>query len=330
MIAPCYLIHGGEPQQTEEIISDITHLGTKSGYNKKVVFEINTFFDWEELLNKCQNLDLFAEGTIFELRLMSDTVNKQGNQALEMVLQKSDPSYCILIRAPKLKAQTLNSTWAKYIQKHGKIHVAKSIPQSLWPGWIRQRLINSGFKPTLDTIELVAKCYEGNLLAATQFIQKLKMVLPAGNLEVTHIKPYIDTNTQFSIFELTDNIIKGDVQRTIAIFNTLRKENADPILILWSLNNHIRILLKLHLVTQNGADFAQNALNLGVWRTNIQAMQNSVNNISARRLECLLSVGKTIDLICKGIEPGNAWELLLSICLELSGSRTLTMEELDI
>lgn len=294
MLAPCYLIHGGEPLQTEEIISSIAHEASKHGYTKTVVFDINTLFNWDELLNKCQNLDLFAENTLLELRLQGETINKQGSLALETALRQQEPNLCIIIRAHKLKTQTLNSTWVKLIQKKGKIHTAKSIPTNLWPTWIAKRLNAAGFRPSTTALTLIANCYEGNLLAAAQFIQKISAVLIPGVLEVEQIKPYIDNNTQFSLFELTNATTNKDAVRTFKVFKSLQAEGVEPILVLWAIARAIRSSVTLHTATQKK----------------------------------LLHMAKTVDFIIKGMQAGNAWEELLSMCLILCGNETLTMEDL--
>lgn len=288
MIAPCYLIHGGEPLQTEEIISSITLEARKSGYNKYVVFELNASSNWEELLNKCQNLDLFADRTLLELRLSSDTVNKQTSQILEQILLNQDINFCIIIRAPKLKAQTLNSPWATHIHKKGKVHVAKPIASNMWSLWLTKRLASAGFSANNEALELIAKCYEGNLLAAAQFINKIAAVLSPGKLDVDQIRPFIDTNNQFTLFELTNAAIKGNVPRTIEIFNSLKAEGIEPILVLWALTRESR-------------------------------------NLPTHRATQLLHMAKNIDFTIKGIQPGDAWDLLLDMCLVLTGIRTLTM-----
>lgn len=294
MLAPCYLIHGGEPLQTEEIITQVTHLASKDGYNKHIVFEINNVFNWDELLIKCQNLDLFADRMLLELRLHSDTVNKQGNIILEQVLQQQDPNVCIIIRAPKLKPQTLNSTWAKLVQKHGKVHLAKSIPSNMWPNWVAKRLANAGFTPDKETLDLIVNCYEGNLLAAAQFIKKIAAVLPAGKLEIAQIKPYIENNTQFSLFELTNAAVSKDTARTIRIFNSVQAEGVEPILVLWAL---------------------------------ARATRTTVSLPTAKQTQ-LLHMAKNVDCMIKGMQPGNVWEELLTMSLILCGNETLTMEDL--
>ncbi len=331
MIDHCYLIHGGEPLQTEEIIASISQQASKDGYNKKVVFEINTSFNWEELLDKCRNLDIFADRTVLELGLHGETVNKQGSQILEQVLTKQDPSFYIIIRAPKLKSQTLHSNWVKHIQKHGKIHVAKPISFAALPAWINKRLNNAGFKATSDAINLIARCYAGNLLAIAQFVQKISLVLPAGSLTIEQIRPFLEVNNQFSVFELGNFVLQGDAIRSLEICRSLRSDDADPLLVLWALTREIRSLLTVKHDLTLGISIEQSAQKLGLWRENLPAFKNALARLSVESLKNLLALAKNVDLICKGMQSGNAWDLLETMCLVLTGVKFLNnVEELHI
>lgn len=330
MLAPCYLVHGGEPLQTEEIVSSIKHQAGKEGYNKYVVFELNTQFEWEELLNKCRNLDLFAELTLMELRIPGDSVNKQGNLALDSILQEQDENFCIIIRASKLKSQTLNSNWVRHIQKYGKVCLAKPIPLNQWPTWIAKRLTQAGFNPSNEVITCIAKCYEGNLLAATQCINKLVAVLPQGTISLEQVTPFIDQSSHFTIFELSTAALEGNSERTFTIFNNLKADGVDPVLVLWAATKEIRTLLILKQEIQSGASLENSAQKLGIWRDNVPKIKLALQRLPTKKLEQLLHLAKITDTTIKGMQPGDAWEVLLSMYLTLAGNQILTMEDLYI
>lgn len=330
MLTLCYLVHGGEPLQTEEIVSSIKHQAEKESYNRHVVFELNTPFEWEELLNKCRNLDLFAERTLMELRLPGDSVSKQGNLALDSILQEQDDSFCIVIRASKLKPQILNSNWVRHIQKYGKIYLAKPIPTNQWSNWISKRLTQNGFKPSNEVITCIAKCYEGNLPAAVQCINKLVTVLPHGAIELQQVAPFIDRSNHFSIFELSTAALEGNIERTFTIFNNLKTDGIDPILVLWAAIKEIRILLLLKHEIQTGVSIENAIHKLGIWYDNIPKIKSALQRLSIQKLEQLLHLAKITDTTIKGMQPGDAWEILLSIYLTLAGNQILTMEDLYI
>jgi DNA polymerase-3 subunit delta len=330
MLAPCYLVHGGEPLQTEEIICAIKHLASKQGYNSYVTFEVNAQFNWDELLNKCQSLDIFADRSFVDIRLHGDSINKQGQQALEKLFQNQSPDLCVLVRAQKLKAQTLTAPWVKLLQKTGQILVAKPIPAAKWPAWVKQRLGQADFTPSPEVCDYLAKSYEGNLSAAAQCIDKLKARLPAGNLELDQVKPFLDNFSHFSIFDLSDTIIGGDAERTFRVFNGLKDESADPVLMLWAITREIRNLLRLSQDLQSGLSLTQSAQKLGIWRDRLPNIKLALDRLSVTKLQKLLKISKTTDLMIKGIVPGNAWEALLSVCLTLASSKTPTMEDLTI
>lgn len=328
MLAPCYLVHGGESLQTEEIILEIRSLASKHGYNNYVVFELNTQAEWGELLNQAQSLDLFAERIVMELRLPGDSVSKQGNLMLETVLHQQDSNLCIIVRAAKLKSQVLSSNWAMYIQKNGKIKLAKPIPSFQWPTWISKRLSQAGFEPTKEAVTCLAKCYEGNLHAAVQCINKIATVLPPGSIDLNQIMPFVENNTHFSIFELINAALDGDSERTFSIFNNLKDDGIDPVLILWGVTKEIRTLLKLSHALLANDNLEQHATKLGVWRENLPRVKKTLQRLPTHKLEQLLHIAKNIDTNIKGMQPGDAWQSLMSMYLALSGNQTLIMEDL--
>lgn len=330
MLAHCYLVHGGEPLQTEEIIQNIKQLGAKSGYNKYVVFELNTQSEWDELLNTCQNLDLFAERTIMELRLPSDSVSKQGSTMLESILHQQDDDFCIVIRALKLKTPTLNSNWVKYIQQKGKIYLAKSIPTSQWHTWVSRRLAQIGFTASNKAITYIAKCYEGNLTATAQCINKIAAVLPPGKIDLAQILPFIDNNTHFSIFELSNAALDANSERTFTILNTLKNDGTDPVLVLWNATKEIRTLLLMQHAIKSGAKFEHSATQLGIWRENLPRIKQALQRLSTTELEQLLHLAKNIDTTIKGMQPGDCWQMLTSLYLAIAGKPILTTEDLYI
>ncbi len=328
MLAPCYLVHGGEPLQTEEIITDIKHQAAKQGYNSNMVFEVTTQFGWDTLLNKCQNLDLFAERTVVELRLQSDTVSKQGNLAIEQFLQQRDPRFCIIIKAGKLKPQTLHSIWVKHIQTSGKILQARAIPSRQWTTWLAKRFAAKNLIPNNDVLEAVAKCYEGNLPAATQFIDRLASLLPAGCIELAQIKPFLENNTQFSIFELVNAALEGQSERTFAICKTLQTTGVDPILVLWALSKELRTLLQIQQQIQSGLSYEVSAQQLGVWQESLARIKIAIERLSTHKLRQLLHLAHVIDTMIKGIRPGDPWEPLMSMSLAFANNNSFTMEDL--
>lgn len=330
MLAGCYLIHGGEPLQTEEIILQIKQIAAKAGYNNHMVFEVVTNFNWDELLNKCQNLDLFAEKSMVELRLHSDSINKQGTQALEKMLQTQSSDICILIRAPKLKPQTLNSKWVNHIHKFGKIELAKPVSSARWLDWIKQRLQRAGFSVHSEDAQYLARHYEGNLIAAAQCIQKLQNNLPSGKLELEQIRPFLDNFSHFTVFDLTDSAISGDATRTFNILHSLKNDGFDPVLILWALTREIRNLLQISHDIQMGINLVNSAQNRGIWRDRVPSIKTALNRLSINKLQQLLKLSKHIDTMLKGITPGNSWDALLSVCMMFAGSEILTMEDLNI
>lgn len=130
MLASCYLIHGNDQAEIFALTSAIKQQARQQDYSVSEILEVTAQFAWEELLSKFQNLDLFAPKTLIEIRLTSDSLDKNASAILTQFLQTQaqDPKFCIIITAPKLKPAAMNSTWAKFIQKHGSIQAGKALP----------------------------------------------------------------------------------------------------------------------------------------------------------------------------------------------------------
>ena len=55
------------------------------------------------------------------------------------------------------------------------------------PGWIRQRLQAAGFRPEPDAVTMLCERVEGNLLAAKQEIEKLRLLREPGPLDAASL-----------------------------------------------------------------------------------------------------------------------------------------------
>lgn len=130
MLASCYLIHGNDGQEIFALTTAVKEQARKQGYNASEVLEVTPQFAWETLCSTWQNLDLFSSKTLIEIRLTTETLDKNASAILAQFLeqQATDPNFCIIITAPKLKPTALNSSWVKFIQKHGSIQAGKALP----------------------------------------------------------------------------------------------------------------------------------------------------------------------------------------------------------
>ena len=56
------------------------------------------------------------------------------------------------------------------------------------PGWIANRMRQAGLQPDRDAVAMIADRVEGNLLAAGQEIEKLRLLLGEGKVTVQDVE----------------------------------------------------------------------------------------------------------------------------------------------
>ena len=82
---------GDEPLQVEESLDRIRTAARGEGFTERTVLEVETGFDWELLAAGRDNLSLFAERRLLDLRLPTGRPGDKGSRALIAFTESLDP-----------------------------------------------------------------------------------------------------------------------------------------------------------------------------------------------------------------------------------------------
>ncbi len=88
---------------------------------------------------------------------------------------------------------------------------------------------------------------EGNLLAAAQEIEKLKLMAEGGQITVETVQAAVADSARFDVFGLTDAVLKGEPAHALRMLEGLRGEGVEPPVILWALARELRLLANISL-----------------------------------------------------------------------------------
>ena len=179
-LAPCYLVSGDEHLLVAEALDAIRAAARERGFSMRELHVATTGFDWPQLTASTGNLSLFAEQRIVELRLPTGKPGRVGGAAIIDLVGQAGPDTLFIVTTPKLDRGTAASKWAKAIDKAGVTLTIWPVSLRELPGWIANRMQRAGLKPDRDAVALIADRVEGNLLAANQEIEKLRLVLGEG------------------------------------------------------------------------------------------------------------------------------------------------------
>lgn len=322
-LAPIYLVSGDEPLLVQEACDSIRTAARKKGFSERELYHADTSFDWSQLLGAANSLSLFAEKKIIELRMPSGKPGDKGTKILQEYAQSPAPDNLLLIITDKLDGATQKSKWFKAIEDAGQhIQVWPITPAQL-PRWISQRLQQAGLQADAAAIELLCSRIEGNLLAAVQEIEKLKLLATQPFITYELMASSVADSARYDVFGLCDKALHGDVRATAKTLQGLKTEGTEPIAILWALTRDIRILIQIAQETSQGKSFDWAAKQAGVWDKRQPLVQAAIRRLKPAQLQQMLRKANGIDKAIKGMRNAEPWDELLDLVLNMAGVQSL-------
>ena len=92
---------------------------------------------------------------------------------------------------------------------------------------------------------MIADRVEGNLLAAGQEIEKLRLLHGEGKVTAEDVSPAVANSSRFDVFILVDAALGGDAKRALKVLAGLRAEGVEPVIVVWALTRELRTLAKI-------------------------------------------------------------------------------------
>ncbi len=319
-LKPVYIISGDDTLLVQEACSLVREAARTAGYLERQVFNIDAKFNWDEFQQTASELSLFSSQRLIELRIPTGKPGDQGKKALQAYASSMPAADRLLIVTGKLDKRATASGWFKALDQQGA-HVALwPIKRNQLPRWIKQRMEQAGIDASDEAVALLADLVDGNLLAAVQEIEKLKLASSDTTLTPEVVKASVSDSSRYNLFDLVDAALGGDARATCKMLHGLKNEGCDPLALLWSVNREIRQLGQLAARIERGASASQAMQQLHVWRSKQKALGAALQRLSRARLESLTRQLAKLDLTLKGAGPGNGWDQLESLLLTLAGT----------
>lgn len=318
-LVPVYLLSGDEPYQRDEACRLIRETAQKHGYTERQLYHIERGFDWQQLIEASNTLSLFAERKLIELRLPTAKPGTEGSKILQTYMDHLPDDTILLIVAGKLEAAQLKSKWVKAIERHGILIQIWPIETSRLPEWIRQALAKREMTVSADALKLLAERVEGNLLAADQELEKLRLLYGPCQLDVEQVRAAVTESARYDVFSLVDAALEGAADRVSRILFGLRAEGIEPILVLWALAREIRALAHMTQTIAAGANLDRAMAQERVWEKRKPLVRKAIQRIkSGEAQQWVLRCGQ-LDRLVKGFGAGRIWDELLELALGLAG-----------
>jgi DNA polymerase-3 subunit delta len=318
-LRPLYAIHGDEPLLSLEAADAIRARARALGFSERTVLLAERSFDWSELGASAASLSLFGERKLIELRLPTGKPGADGGAAIERFCAKLTPDALALVMLPRLDRAGQSSAWFQALEAAGMVVNVFPVERSRLPDWIAARLARQKQSAKPETLRFLADCVEGNLLAAHQEIQKLALLLPAGDLGFDAVREAVMNVARYDAAKLTEAMLAGDRARLARMLEGLRGEGEAPPRVLWLLAEEIRAVCRVQDGIAAGRPVAEILREARVWGDARQALVGrAARKFPRAALLSALEHAAGVDRMVKGVVKGDAWDELLQLGLRFA------------
>lgn len=289
---------GDEPERLGVSVDLIWQTAKQHGFIEKQVMVIESAADWTEFVFSYQEQSLFAEQRVLLLYLNIKLSPSQSEQ-WQSLLTQTNPDILLVVRVGALDKNALKAKWITAVtHAQGWLVQSKALEGRALMDWLAQKAQSLEMTITPSALSQLAQWSQGNLLAAHQSLQRWQL---QGIKQVDDSLLKIDQQdwARFDVFALLDSILRLDVHRSVRIFDRLRDEGEELVLILWALSREVRTWKQLVVLSQQTS--WQNATtSLGIWRDRADVLGRVCRQLSVSTLDRWLQYLFAIDQMIKG------------------------------
>lgn len=328
-IASINIISGDATLLVQEARDALIAKAKSNGFDMRQIITIENAQCWQKAFALTQNMGLFNERQIIDIRNPNTKFDKATQALLRDYAANPSIDACIIISCGKLTSAQKKATWFKQLETVANIQIIWPLQKRELTQWIQKRLQQKKLNATSDAINLLIELTEGNLLAANQAIEKLTLLSIEAKqqpIDTDTLVKVIHDSAQFNVFDLSQYTLAGDSKRAIRIILGLQAEGVEPTLVLWALARDTRELYTLLHQHQQGTPLQQ--LLAKQWASRKPLLQRALQRLSLDTLAALLKQAHIADLTIKGAIAGDAWTLLMNIALGLTTAHVIQSETL--
>jgi DNA polymerase-3 subunit delta len=315
--ARAYLVSGDEGLLVGEAADAIRARAKRAGFDEREVHFIERVADWEGVRASSNNLSLFGSRKLIELRLPSGKPGTGGANAITELLASIGPDTIYLMITGKLEPEQSRSAWVKAFESAGAWLPVWPVEVARLPQWLRTRAGALDLELDDAAIQFIVERTEGNLLAAQQELEKLKLLATGSKIDLAAVQASLGESARYDVFQLGEAALGGEVPRALRILSGLRSEGVEPVLALWSLAREIR---NAWATTQHDGG------NTRSWQRPSPALETARRRAGRLPYARLAARISRADRMIKGQHKhADAWDEMALMIVEFAGRRTLPL-----
>ncbi|MEM6486440.1 MAG: DNA polymerase III subunit delta [Pseudomonadota bacterium] len=325
---PVYLVSGDETLLVQEAVDLIRSAARNNGCTERHVLDSGeSGFRWDDLTQDTNALSLFAERRLIELKVANGKFGSDGSKTLQEYLQNASDEDVLLIVSGKIDRASTNSKWYKAIDAAGVTVQIWPIGADALPRWLEDRARSIGLQISREAVAILCDRVEGNLLAAAQELEKLRLVADTAQVSAELVIESVANNARFNLFGMLDKALAGRRTESLRMLHSLRSEGAQPPALLWAFVRELRSLQSLLMATQRGLSIPKALNEARVWKNRQPILGAALQRHTLAGIDSLLALAGEVDGATKGFRPGNAWDQLENLVFALAGDGTYPLAQ---
>ncbi|AWP33654.1 DNA polymerase III subunit delta [Pantoea sp. PNT01] len=313
----CYLLAGNEPLLLQESADAIRAAATTQGFDEHFSFTLDAQTDWESLFVSCQSLSLFAQRQTMTLQFPENGPNAAMAEQLVKLSQLLHADILLICRMPKLTKAQENSAWFKALAASAVVVPCQTPEQAQLPRWVVNRA--KALKLSVDdaAVQLLCYCYEGNLLALAQALERLSLQWPDGKLTLPRVEEAVSDAAHFTPFHWVDALLAGKSRRALHILHQLEKEESEVVILLRTLQRDLLTLL--HLQRHQARQPLRTLMDQQrIWQNRRALFTDALQRLDATRLQRAIHLLSQIEITLKQDYGQSVWPQVQTLTLLLS------------
>lgn len=241
----CYVLCGNDPLLLQESQDSIRHAAQQADFQEHYTYILDAHTEWESIFSICQALSLFASRQTLMLILPENgPTAPMAEQLLKLTTLLHD-DILLLLRGTKLTKAQENSAWFKALSDKGVFVSCQTPEQAQLPRWVTRRAKELSLELDEPANQLLCYCYEGNLLALAQSLERLSLLYPDGKLTLPRVEEAVNDAAHFTPYHWLDALLAGKSKRAWHILRQLQQEDSEPVILLRTVQRELLMLLHL-------------------------------------------------------------------------------------
>lgn len=326
-ILPVYILYGPETHLRDVAVRFIADrafaVGDLRDFNE-AEFSLNSEDNLQRALAAAEQLPMMASRRVIritDVRITAggkgDTIKEENEAMLKAYFENPSSSSVVLFVADDLNG----------VRKMGKLLRAQKgaveftvLEDAELTSWAREKFKDSGATIDENAIRYLVSLVGPNVRRLTNEIAKLSTAsLPNGIVDAALIEALVPNTREITNFELTDQIVRKNKSKALAVLQKILDDGAEPVMLLGLISYNFRRLLMVADMMSHGIDRKEVARIMNLRYNDQEDFLKAARQIGRQKLSHALKRIAETDIALKsslggGGPAGSRMQIEILVC----------------